>query len=285
MILSKAIDAEQDPSTRAFLAACYMDLGPLGADLDPKIMPLMRDLLPADSPFWSINPRSMEDVVNQAPKEAQATFLATMSDRHVDPACRAMALYFRTLEAASEYDVETWRDVFGRLCREHPGSGPTKTAQKYYDPTQAFDIGQAFPTFNLTDLEGRPFTLERFKGRILLVDFWATWCPPCVKDLPHFQQLHEAYQGSGLSILSLSIDQKPEVVMAFRNKHAMPWDHAWVEGGRNHSLPTALSVSSIPRAFLLGRDGRILENRRSALRGERLKVAVEKALKDQPPIH
>jgi hypothetical protein len=65
----------------------------------------------------------------------------------------------------------------------------------------------------------------------------------------------------------------------------MPWDHVLVEGGRDHALPTSLSVSSIPRAFLVGRDGRILENRRGALSAEKLDEAVGKALKEQPPIH
>jgi thiol-disulfide isomerase/thioredoxin len=283
--LRKAIDSEQDPLTRSFLAACYMDLGSLGADLDPNVMPLMKALLPSESPFWSINPGSVEDVVNHAPKEEQASFLATMSDRHGDPSCRARALYFRTIEAASEYDVETWRAVFGRLTREYPDSGPSRTAQKYYDPGKAFGIGQAFPAFSLTDLEGRPLTLETFKGRILLVDFWATWCPPCVKELPNLQELYKKYKEQGLAVLSLSLDAKPDAVKTFWTKHAMPWDHVLVEGGRDHALPTSLSVSSIPRAFLVGRDGRILENRRGALSAEKLDEAVGKALKEQPPIH
>lgn len=79
--------------------------------------------------------------------------------------------------------------------------------------------------------------------------------------------------------MSFSIDSKPEVIKAFLQNHDMPWNHALLPGGRNHTLPTDLSVSSIPRAFLVGRDGRILENRRGVLRGEKLGVAVDKAMK------
>lgn len=281
--LAQGISAEMDPPTKAFLAACYMDMESLGADLDSKMMPAMLVLLPGDSPFWGINFRSFLDMVNNVSPGEAKLFLTTMEERHFDPEVRAMAIFVKIDRAASEYDVDEWRRLFGKLVSQFPDTKAGKSAPKYYDPAKAFSNGQLFPSFQLKDFDGRELTLETFRGKVVLVDFWATWCPPCIKEFPGMHALYEKFKAGGFEILSLSIDSKSELVAEFRSgKWPMPWYHALLAEGRSHPLATALNVSTIPRAFLVGRDGRILECKRAALRGELLKQAVEKAMSTGP---
>ncbi len=280
--LSQAIALEKDPSTRAFLAVCYMDLGDIGADLEQKMMPLILDLVPGDSPFWSINTISCLDVYNNANSRDANIFMNKMAERHPDPEVRAFALLVKILNTASEYDVASWRKLYRRIVTQYPATRAARSARKNYDPAAALANGQPFPSFQLTDVDSEPITLDTFKGKVLLVDFWATWCPPCVKEMPGIYALHEKYKKEGFEILSLAIDEKPEKIAAFREKMPMPWFHVLLAGGRSHPLPSALMVSTIPRAFLVGRDGKIIECKRALLKGERLEDTIAKAMRDHP---
>lgn len=280
--LSQAIAREEDAPTRSLLALCYMDLGDMGADLDQAMMPVILASLPGDHPFWSANPRSCVDVYNNAEPDAADAFIATMAERHPDAEVRAFALLLQILEASSEYDVEAWRELYRRVVTEYPGTRAAESARKNYDPSTALANGEPFPPFHLTDLDGHPVMLETFRGKVLLVDFWATWCPPCVKEMPEMHAMYEQYHKQGFEILSLAVDESPEKIAGFRKKLPMPWSHVLLTGGRSHPLARALMVSTIPRAFLVGRDGTIIECKRALLKGKALGEAVTKAMTARP---
>lgn len=103
-------------------------------------------------------------------------------------------------------------------------------------------------------------SLDTFKGKFLLIDFWATWCKPCVAELPGLQKAHATFKDRGLEVLSLSLDNTPEAVASLRSalKLPMPWKHALLEGHTEHPFCKALQVQAIPRVFLVSPDGKIL---------------------------
>lgn len=80
------------------------------------------------------------------------------------------------------------------------------------------------PDFALTDLDGKTVKLSNFDGNVRIVDFWATWCPPCRKEIPHFQKLHETYGDKGLTIIGISLDQNgAEAVKPFAEQMKMTY--------------------------------------------------------------
>ncbi len=97
-----------------------------------------------------------------------------------------------------------------------------------------------------------PVTLEKLKGKVVVVEFWATWCPPCRKSIPHLAELHEKRGKDGLVIVGLS-DESKDTVEAFAKKTPMPY----IVG---YGSPTgdAYGVTGIPTAFLIGTDGVLL---------------------------
>ncbi len=125
----------------------------------------------------------------------------------------------------------------------------------------------------------RVITSESLRGRVYLVDFWATWCPPCVEELPTLTRLHERWHARGFDIVSLSFDATPARVRSFRTKHAaMPWLHGHVAGGFSDALCAVFGVQNIPHMLLVDRDGTII-TASDDLRGEALERAVDAAMK------
>ncbi|MDT8323788.1 MAG: TlpA disulfide reductase family protein [Bacteroidota bacterium] len=138
----------------------------------------------------------------------------------------------------------------------------------------------AAPPFVVASLdeEGTYFANESFTGRIVLVDFWATWCPPCVEALPEMEQIYEEYHTHGFDILSLSFDASDERIRRFREKrYPMPWKHARLVGAFNDVVSLSFGLQNIPHYVLIGREGSVLAAG-DDVHGERLRELLTKHL-------
>jgi len=118
----------------------------------------------------------------------------------------------------------------------------------------ADDQSRLHPEFTLADLKGRKWSLQQLRGKVVLVNFWATWCPPCRRELPDMQALYHRFGGRGLVILAIS-DDEPEKVRDFvaAQKYTFP---VLLDPG--HTVNRLFVVEGIPKSFLYGRDGKLL---------------------------
>jgi cytochrome c biogenesis protein CcmG/thiol:disulfide interchange protein DsbE len=110
------------------------------------------------------------------------------------------------------------------------------------------------PNFSLPDLAGRRLDLSSYRGKVVLLDFWATWCDPCREEVPHFVELQKKYGGQGLQIVGISMDDGPEAVRDFYQRFKMNYP---VVMGNAETGELYGGVLGLPIAFLIGRDGRI----------------------------
>ncbi|MBI4376352.1 MAG: TlpA family protein disulfide reductase [Elusimicrobia bacterium] len=120
---------------------------------------------------------------------------------------------------------------------------------------QAKDKKKAVP-FTLPDLAGKTVGLSDFQGQVLLVDFWATWCEPCLDELPELIDLHKRYSGRGFSVIGIAVDDAgAEAVGPFARAHRIPYPILLAPGGGVEGF----GVYGLPTAFLIDRGGLIVK--------------------------
>ena len=112
------------------------------------------------------------------------------------------------------------------------------------------------PDFSLTDLNGRRLTLSEHKGKVILLDFWATWCAPCIIEIPGFVKLQERYRDQGFVAIGISMDDQGELeaVREFYRNYRMNYPVAVGDGKTSELFG---GILGLPTTFLIGRDGRI----------------------------
>jgi len=136
-------------------------------------------------------------------------------------------------------------------------------------------VGKMFPDFNEKDLNGEALSISRFKGKVVLVDFWATWCGPCISELPNVKAAYSKHRAAGFEIVGISLDQDRNKLKDFIAKHEMPWPQLFDGQGWDSKLGRQYGIRSIPATFLLDREGKVIAR---DLRGPALEAAVAKAL-------
>lgn len=143
----------------------------------------------------------------------------------------------------------------------------------------ALAVGKPFPTFKEKATDGSDLDLAAYKGKIVLIDFWATWCGPCVGELPHVKAAYDKYHAQGFEIIGISLDKDADKLAAFVKEHQMGWPQYFDGQGWQNKLSTANGIRSIPATFLLDRDGNIAAK---DLRGDALSEKVAALLAASP---
>ena len=137
--------------------------------------------------------------------------------------------------------------------------------------------GSNAPEISLQDLEGRPVSLSGLKGKVVLIDFWASWCGPCRNNNPRLAQLYQKYHEKGLEMLGVSVDNNPTYWKQAVMQDGLEWLQVNDNRGWESSVALAYNVNAIPASFLIDKDGvvrgidlegRALHRRHRQLAGE-----------------
>jgi len=111
-------------------------------------------------------------------------------------------------------------------------------------------VGDSVIDFSLPDLQGKMQNLP--KGQPMLVNFWATWCPPCRQETPAMIQMYETYQAQGLKVVAVSVDRDLKQLHAFADEYHLPFD---VRNDADSAVSTQYGVFRYPETFLVDKDG------------------------------
>lgn len=151
----------------------------------------------------------------------------------------------------------------------------TEELSKKLKKMQAFVIGGIAPDFTQNTPEGKPLALSSLRGKVVLLDFWASWCGPCRRENPNVVKAYDKYKAQGFDILSISLDSKRDRWLAAIEKDNLKWHHVSDLKGWKNEVAKMYGVTSIPATILLDAEGRILARN---LRGPALEAKLEEVL-------
>jgi len=121
------------------------------------------------------------------------------------------------------------------------------------------EVGSSAPDFTLKDITGKNTTLSSYKGKLVLLEFWATWCPPCKASIPDMVELHKKYQEKGFTVLGVSIDTDSDAaakVAQFSSSNGITYPVLIAD----EAMPLTYNVMSVPTSFLISRDGIVISS-------------------------
>ncbi|HEY2083559.1 MAG TPA: TlpA disulfide reductase family protein [Verrucomicrobiae bacterium] len=118
--------------------------------------------------------------------------------------------------------------------------------------------GTQFPDFKETDLDGRPLSISQYKGKVVLIDFWATWCMPCVIELPDIQKAYDKFHDQGFQVVGVSLDDDKDRLKEFVQQRKMPWPQYFDGKVWENKLAVKYGIAVTPTIFLIDRDGKII---------------------------
>lgn len=147
-------------------------------------------------------------------------------------------------------------------------------------PADVSDEDRATPPWGVTLTDGRALTGDSLRGKVVLVNFWATWCPYCRKEKPVIEDFWKDYRGRGFEVVSISVDDPPEKIAAWMRDKG----YAFMAAPTNASVAAAFGgVSSVPTSFILDADGHIRHRIGGQVHYPRLEKLVTPLLKDAAP--
>ncbi|MFL5330375.1 MAG: redoxin domain-containing protein [Gemmataceae bacterium] len=148
-------------------------------------------------------------------------------------------------------------------------------SEKYTDVIPDLSVGKAVPEVLCQDLEGKPVKLSDHKGKVVVLDIWATWCGPCRQMIPHEREMVEKLKDKPFVLISVSGDDERKTLTDFLEKNKMPWTHWW--NGPEAGIMDDWDIDHFPSVFVIDAKGVI---RFKEVRGPELEEAVEKLLKE-----
>ncbi|MBF0517504.1 MAG: TlpA family protein disulfide reductase [Nitrospirae bacterium] len=118
-------------------------------------------------------------------------------------------------------------------------------------------IGSAAADFTLKTVDGKDFSLSSLRGKTVLINFWATWCPPCIEELPSMNKLYLKYKQKGLEVVAVGLDNSPAKVKKFVAKN--PFNFTIVTDPDKHVAKKLYKVSAQPTTYLINTEGKIVQ--------------------------
>jgi thiol-disulfide isomerase/thioredoxin len=185
--------------------------------------------------------KAVDEFIASAPKDERgAELLLDVSDSLEDEPAPQKALY-------------------ERIVKEHPDSPGAESAQGRLHQLGA--VGKPFDLAFTDALTGAEISMKGLRGKVVVIDFWATWCGPCVAEMPTMKKLYAEYKDKGVEFIGVSLDEKRgglEKLKAFVAKEGISWPQYFQGDGWESPFSASWGISGIPAVFVVDQDGKLV---------------------------
>ena len=171
------------------------------------------------------------------------------------------------------------RSVFRKLAEIFQKLGNTDRAEEYQQKAKPVTAvpGQPLPDFSATDLDGNPISLQDYRGKVVLLDFWAVWCGPCIAEMPNLKRVYNQYKDKGFDIIGISLDTDEKRLRDYLKENDIAWRQVFSGKGWQSPISQQYGIHGIPAPWLIDRDGALITKQ---ARGRALEKLVAGALKE-----
>lgn len=207
------------------------------------------------------------DFLNSRNLSLQKNMVETYKDQVFAP----FMIYWEMKANLSLDELKAWRQKIDPKLNNHPY---TKQLDEYIR-LAAFGVGSVMPNFTLKTPDGKDISLKDFEGKYVLVDFWASWCGPCLREMPNVVKLYKECKGKNFEIFGVSLDNKKDAWVKAIKANGMKWPQGSDLKGWGSEPARLCNVSAIPFTVLIDPEGEVIA---IDLRGEQLHAKVKEVL-------
>ena len=187
-----------------------------------------------------------------------------------------VAAYFVVKDFAYKLDLEGMKAARAKFDASLNGSSYILQIESMIDRMEKVQVGSVAPDFTLPDVDGNPVSLSSFRGKYVLVDFWAAWCPDCRKENPNIVAAWNKYKDKNFAVLGVSLDRNHDQWLAAIEKDGLKWTQVSDLKYWNSDAAVLYCIRWIPMSFLIDPEGKIVS---VGLEGEELHNKLEELLK------
>jgi len=217
-----------------------------------------------------VKPAGDEQAVKEPDKEIRA-----LAKRYQKTDAAADAVTYAVILAAQTRQLALVEELADVLENKHLDAPDVRSILRQIGRHP--DVGKPFRA-ELTTLAGKKLSLpEALRGKVVVIDFWATSCPPCVASLPHMKNLYAAYKDKGVEFVGVSLDGDKKTLEKFVKDNKLEWVQTYADKGPNDPTAERYGIFGIPSIWVIGRDGNVISDNAHV----DLEATIEKALKTE----
>ena len=208
----------------------------------------------------------------EAVKNEKMKFFEADLKRFIEELGVSAAAYYAIGFMDLNMHLRFFKKVGERFKQKYPNHTLTQALWKDIESAQKTAIGALAPDFTLIDINGQKRSLAHYKGKYVVIEFWASWCLGCRIEYPKLKKIYAAYKSQGLEILGLSDDRQTKQWKAAITRDQLPWPNLWI--GKNQ-VRKDYNISNLPFNLLLDKQGHIIAKK---LTPEQLEVKLKKLM-------
>lgn len=186
-------------------------------------------------------------------EDAIKCFNDVLAQKEINPNFKARLLYFKAKALIAKGDIVNAKEAVSDLRLIEPRAADTFGTEL----SGMLRISMEAPTFNVEDFNGKPVDLSKYKGNIIIINFWATWCAPCIQEFPNMKIMYNKFKGKGVQFIGVSLDDDIEDLRGFVKQEEVEWPQIFDGKRWKGVIPSLYHVQAIPIIFVLDRENRI----------------------------